>query len=707
MTKRKRKTEAALGVLPDRYAARTDAIQPSLQTQIAQLQREATDKENQLNYYLHGSNYIVKPDKNGNLQVYMNDSDIPIPEEFIPRLRQSNRYIDMAFTQAPEAPTIFPLSSELVQEQRYSPEYQNVLRRQRQNVYGYNQAKQQAQTAMSEGLDYAVNPARWYNVGASIYNKAADLSNKYLGVAADKKDLLSKDDVAAVGLATMFVPGIQAGKLKGVTEIISQASEYLNRLKEFSELNINPESFKKIQNALAALVKNPSNANAIRILRTQFKANPELVADLESAKFFDGMEEFNQALQPFKVTPTGKPVYSLSSSKASEYEAKVLSGTQNKNIMDLLFYSDEGQKLIKQNPQLSNILARQGYDIKLIDGVQPSEAVITTAHAPIPQNQVKLENGKYLRSNGDGTFTELKDGDWFLDKNNQMRRVQSQSGKLTDLLESEYASQRRQQITAATEAKIKEAEQRGRDAAKKEMEAEQRDRLKEPTDSEEVLPYTYLPLKNGEVVKLYVNGNTAVDSETGAIFELYPGTNRVKQMDYSANPSFFAIYGKGMMDPDTGNPIKWKPASKGKAAIQWFYSKAGNPENPQRLVSNYGVWDFANKNKGWLMNNTREFSPKKAWATGAVLGATGLGFIQGNGLWGVGKSIGKGAANAGSTILFGNEKPWEASQDSTKKDTINQTAPSYQEPVDTADAWGISGDDLDAKMDSLQKTRQE
>lgn len=651
----KRKTKTALGVLPDRYASRTDAIQPSLQTQIAQIQREASQKQNQLDYYLNGSNYIVKPDRFGNIKVYMGDNEEEVPAEFLPRLRASNRYIDMALTPAPEQPTVAPLSNELVQQQRYSPTYQDILRRQKQNVYEYNQAKQQAQTAMSEGLDYMVNPARWYNAVAPIYNRVADSVNKYAGNLLDKADILSKDDVATVGLATMFVPGVQAGKLKGVVDTISKAREYINGLKTASKLSVNAKSLKKIENALTTLEKNPSNANAIRTLRTQFKANPELVADLESAKLFDGMDEFNQIFQPFKID------YSI----------------------------PNGGNNIARAP-LTN---KRPYTYEeLMDRT-------------LPENRGIIRDGKYWRSSGGKSFPiELKEGDWFLDEHNQIRRVTTKNGKLTDLLDSELVKQRRQQIAAETEIKIKEAEQRGRDAAKKEFENSKPTTEASSSESNADQPkkYAYLPLANGKTVTLEVNGNTAVDPVTGSTFELYPGTTRVKQMDYTPHPSFYQEYGKGWFDIDTGNPAKWKPASKAKAFGQWFYTKAGNSDNPQRLVSNYGMWDFANKDKGRWMNNTREFSPTKAVATGLTLGAIGAGFIQGNGLWGVSKSVGKGAAKTGEAVVFGNDNPFKTSKDSTKTDTL--ATPSYQEPVDTMDAWGVN--EMDAQLASKRQAEQ-
>lgn len=675
----KRKTKQVLDVLPDRYTARTDAIQVPLQTQIAQIQRDASEKQNQLDYYLGGRSYIIKPDQYGNFTLYMynGEKEVPVPQEFIPRLRQSNRYIDMAFTPSPEQPTISPLSDQLIREQQYSPTYQNYLRRQRQNVYEHNQAKQQAETALNTVMDYAFNPGRWYDVGSRLFGN----------------DGLSEDEIATIGLASMFIPVNINGKLKAVPEIIRRARSLIPGTK----LNIEASSLAKINAALVALEKNPLDQNAIRTLKTQFRANPKLVEELNHFNVFDGMQEFNQTLAPIKidgdfpniisserfvgpkksiafrhdqgVVATNKPVYSLSPQKASEY------------------------------------------DTKLLNNVSSSESIITTAHTPISRNQVKFENGKYLRSNGDGTFTELKEGDWFLDTNNQMKRVISRDGKLTDLLDSEFESQRRAQIAKETESKIKEAEQRGRDSLQKELDEAKsmEDTLESSSTPEpevvydEPTKYAYLPLKNGNTIQLEVKGNTAVDPITGSTFELYPGTTRIKQMDYTPNPSFYQEYGKDIYDVDTGNPAKWKPRSAAHPLtwIQALYSKAGNPENPQRLVSNYGVWDFANKNKRF-MNNTREFSPKRAWTTGLVLGATGAGITSQKGLWGVGKTVGNGAVDAGSYVLFGNNNPFETKQDSTtKQNTSKVQKQSDSQPVDAANAWGVG--DMDAQLDSLRQ----
>lgn len=716
----KRKTKTALGVLPDRYTSRTDAIQPSLQTQIAQIQREASQKQNQLDYYLNGSNYIVKPDRFGNIKVYMGDNEEEVPTEFLPRLRASNRYIDMALTPAPEQPTVAPLSNQLVQEQKYSPTYQDGLRRQRQNVYEHNTTEESLRKPIreftqgslelaNEGilknpvmqvLGYAVSPSTYTNL----------LSSGIDTISGSNTSRIAKPLGYGLDALAMFFPVSAVGKLSADVKKIQTARELLN----LNKTAIEATSFTKIDNALKALQKNPLNKNAIKTLQTQFKANPKYVETLKKSHLFDGMQEFQQALQPFKITghypsvvtsnkplgarqqvmlnsewhmkPTGNPTFTLSPSKASEYEAKILSGSQNKDMMDLIFYSDEGQRLLKQNPQLSNILAKHGYDLKLINISTPAEQTITTAGITVPTNQIKLENGKYLRSNGNGTFTELKEGDWFLDEHNQIRRLTTKDGKLTDLLDSELATQRRQQIAAETEAKIKEAEQKGREAAKKEFENSKP--TTETASSESDAPitepkkYAYLPLANGKTVTLEVNGNTAIDPVTGSTFELYPGTTRVKQMDYTVNPSFPAEHADGLWDIDTGNPAKWKPLSwRDKNPLKQFqrlYTKAGNAENPQRLVSNYGTWDFANKDKGRLMNNTREFSPKKAWGLGAGLGIGAAAWIQGKGLWGVTKTVGNGAAKAGEAVVFGNDNPFRTPQDSTKQKPKQQ-----QEEVDT------------------------
>lgn len=668
MTKRKSKTKQALGVLPDRYTAKADAIQPSLQTQIAQIQREAAVKQNQLDYYLNGSNYTVKPDELGNMHIYMGDNGEEVPAEFFPALRTHNRYIDMALTPAPEPPTISPLSNELVQEQRYSPKYQDVLRRQRQNVYEHNLTEEPMRKPIREFTQHSLDLANeailknpvvqvlGYAVSPSTYSNL--LSSGIDSVTGQNTGKVLKPLGYGLDFATMFFPITMSGKLKGVVDNISKAREYISGLQKAGELKITATSLTEIQNALKALEINPTNANAIKSLKAQLNKNPELVASLQSAKLFDNMEEFNQVLQPFKVDFTNPHNLTYTTNLAPVYTPPL---------------PYEYEKLMQR---------------------------------VLPENRGIVHNGRYWRVDRSGSPVELKDGDWFLDENNQMRRVISKDGKLSDLLDSDLAAQRRQQIAAETEAKIKEAEQRGRDAAKKEMEeATLEESITTEAPTEQPKEYAYLPLKNGETVQLEVNGNTAVDPVTGSTFELYPGTTRVKQMDYTPNPSFYQEYGREAYDIDTGNPAKWRPRSKAdpRTWVQALYSKAGNPENPQRLVSNYGVWDFANKDKGRWMNNTRELSPKKLWGLGIGAGMLGTAWIQGKGLWGVSKNIGNGVANGATTVLFGNDNPFKTPKDSTKKDTL--TISSYQEPVDTMNAWGVN--DMDAKLDSAKQAREQ
>lgn len=652
MTKRKR--NKFLDVLPDRYTARIDAIQPSLQTQIAQIQREASEKQKQLDYYLNGSNYIVRPDQNGNLTVYMGDNEEPVPQEFIPRLRQSNRYIDMAFTPITQNQTYISQGS--------NKPISDYERRNRERAY-YHQVGEQALDKVrqpirrgvygtldlaNEGilknpavqvLGYAVSPSTYINLASTGLNK----------ISGWDTDDYAKPLGTVLDAGMMFMPISAAGKLRDVTENIMKAREYISGLQKAGQLKITATSLTKIQNALAALEKNPKNITAINSLRAQLSRNPELVADLQSAKLFDGMEEFNQMLQPFKID---QPLVSS--------------------------YVTNSKFVQPRKPSYEEMMGRI-----------------------LPENRGITHNGQYWRSTGGKGYPQsLKEGDWFLDENNQMHRIISRDGKLTDLLDSDFATQRRTQIAKETEAKIKEAEQRGRDSLQKELDEARAKNTPEPeVTPDEPKKYAYLPLSNGKTVTLEINGNTAVDPITGSTFELYPGTTRVKQMEYTPNPSFYNEYGKGAYGPD-GNPAKWKPRSAWdpRTWIQQLYSKAGNPDNPQHLISNYGVWDFANKNKK-LMNNTREFSHKRAWGFGIGAGLVGAGIISQKGLWGVGKAVGTGAADAGGYILFGKDNP--VKQESTKQDTQQQ---SDSQPVDTMNAWGVN--DMDAQLDSLRQVYQ-